>query len=189
MSGSASTDEFCDPPKVSKLPVCDEWYLVLFDPNQGVFWDWPDGEYGERTQYVEIALQSDQVEKAEQNTSETPDLPSEITDPGTSFLDLGERQIEGIRAKGIRTTTQGRNEAGQPNVTIHEVWISPQMHLVLQVIDGDPAGEETISGLDRISLSPNPGLFQPPRERILRHYDHGKYGAGALEKFESWFVR
>jgi hypothetical protein len=35
------------------------------------------------------------------------------------------------------------------------------MKLVLQVIDGDPRGVETISGLEHLSQSPDPSMFTP----------------------------
>jgi hypothetical protein len=36
------------------------------------------------------------------------------------------------------------------------------MQLIIRVIDGDPNGEETVWGLEKVSAAPDASLFQPP---------------------------
>jgi hypothetical protein len=78
------------------------------------------------------------------------------------------------------------DENGKPKPTIHEVWTSAQMHLVLKVVDGDPHGDEVVSGLDHISLTPKSELFTPPTERILRQGKNPVHGMAALAR---WIVQ
>ena len=79
---------------------------------------------------------------------------------------------------------------GKATVTIHEVWTSTKMRLVLRVVDGDPLGEETVSGLNYISLTPDPGLFTPPEGRILRHWKDGSDEAiNDIVHLSQWLVK
>jgi hypothetical protein len=81
----------------------------------------------------------------------------------------------------VRTTVEQNEPDGRPGVKIHEVWTSAKMHLVLMTVDGDPAGEEKISGLRKISLTPDASLFRPPTDRILRHWkDSDRFATGDL---------
>jgi hypothetical protein len=68
MGGTESSPETCDLPELGKLPRCDSWHTFLFDPNAGVVFGWMDGEFGDRTQYVETELRSDQFEEAKRLT-------------------------------------------------------------------------------------------------------------------------
>jgi hypothetical protein len=175
-----------DLPNLKKLPLCDHWGLHLFDPNAGVMWHWLDGEIGDKVQYVKVSLSSEQVAAAERLTSMLPDPPPDIAEPGVTVRALGEHDIEGVRATGFRTTTMHNDENGKPKPTIHEVWTSAQMHLVLKVVDGDPHGDEIVSGLDHISLAPELELFKPPIERILRQ---GKDPEPGMHALATWIVQ
>jgi hypothetical protein len=75
------------------------------------------------------------------------------------------------------------------------------MNLVAKVIDtkvtsGDPNVEETIRGLDHISLSPDPSLFRPPDDyehQEWRVTNPGKSGDQHAEhdmpQYAAWFVK
>jgi hypothetical protein len=64
------------------------------------------------------------------------------------------------------------------------------MRLVIRVIDGDPEGDEVISGLEHISLSPKSSLFQPPLDRILRDAKNRSWAADHnIADLADWFVR
>ncbi len=135
-------------------------------------------------------LREDQITKAEQLTSVLAKLPDDTSEPGVSMQNLGERSFEGIRANGVRTTRMHAGIDGKPISTIHEVWTSMEMRLVLRVIDGNPLGEEIISGLNHISLAPDISLFKPPEGRILRHWnDNSEYASGDITNLSEWLVR
>ncbi|RXH54073.1 hypothetical protein [Granulicella sibirica] len=153
-------------------------------------WHWTDGEIGDKTQYVKVDLQSGQVAEAERLTSVLEDTPRDDPDSGISVQDIGEHDIEGIRANGVRTTTIHLHGTDKPEISVREVWTSAPMRLVLKVVDTSPGGEMTVSGLEHISLSPDTALFRPPVERILRHWkDGGVYAKPDLECLTTWMVR
>jgi hypothetical protein len=176
-------------PKSGLPPLCDNWGLLVFDPNAGIFWHWGDGIVADKTQYVEIDLTSGQARDAERSMSTLPVIHIEEPEPTVTMNDLGVQNIEGIPARGVRTVTLHKDAATLSKVTIHEIWISTQMSLVLKIIDGDPAGDETITGLDHISLTPDPQLFQPPTERILRHYKDGRFADYDFRQLAKWLVQ
>jgi hypothetical protein len=182
-----------DLPNLKKLPLCDHWGLHLFDPKAGVMWHWADGEIGDKVQYVRVDLLSEQIAVAERLTSILPDPPADIAEPGVTVQALGEHDIEGISATGFRTITMHNDNNGKPKPTIHEVWTSAQMHLVLKVVDGDPHGDEVVSGLDHISFAPKPELFAPPAERILRYWKDDPHQSEAvvpdLAALATWIVQ
>jgi hypothetical protein len=182
------TSDLCGLPDVGSLPVCDEWMVVIFDPKSARLWHWGTGERDEKTQYVEFDLNIDQVKEVEQITSPPPVQVIQENKPGVGMEDLGERSFEGILARGSRTITFHSDTPAKPSVTIHEVWTSVDMGLILEVVDGDPGGTETISGLDHISFSPAPVLFKLPTERILRHARPALF-EGARHDLDDWLVR
>ena len=135
-------------------------------------------------------LKDDQMEEAERLTSVLPLPLHESSEPGVTVQNLGERQFEGIRAEGVRTTTVHAGPDRQARFTIHEVWISEKMRLVLRVIDGDPKEEETVSGLNHISLTPEPSLFRPAERAILRHGNNSShYAGGDIRSLSEWLVK
>ncbi len=185
--GESQTSESCDLPNMGELPVCDDWIVIIFDPKAALLWHWGVGKVDETTQYVEWVLNSDQVAEDERLTSLPPVQPIQETEQGVSIKDLGEQNIQGIPARGVRTTTSHSEGASNPSVTIHEVWTSVSMGLVLKVVDGDPRGDETVSGLDHISLARAPALFKLPTERILRRHKYAFFD-GDRDHLENWLV-
>jgi hypothetical protein len=125
-------------------------------------WHWIDGEFGDKYQYVQVDLRGDKISETERLTSVLPDAPSDIAEPGVSVKDLGEQKIRGVRAGGVSTTTMPNDDTGNPRPTIHEVWISPQMHLVMKIVDGNPLGDE-VSNRDLITsrFPPKSTSFNP----------------------------
>ena len=170
MAGADRAETNCYIPSMSKLPLCDSWSLLLFDPSAKMMWHWSDGETADKAQMVLMDLQEDQIAEAERKTSVLPRPPENSPADGVSVRDLGERNIGGIVARGTRATVEQKEADGRTGQRIHEVWSSAKFRLVLRVIDGDPMGEETIAGLLKISLMPDPALFRPPSARILRHW-------------------
>jgi hypothetical protein len=185
MAGADRAGDHCDLPSLGKLPPCDMWKIMLFDPVTGVMWHWGEGEIADQAQLALMDLHEDQIADVTRQTSLLASLPSDSSEPNVKFQNLGEKDIEGVRASGIRTTLEQKDQDGKVRLKIHEVWQSDKMRLVLMVIDGDPAGEETIYGLRKILLAPDISLFKPPTGRIVRHWkDSYKYAANDISDLE-----
>lgn len=181
------TGEPCDLPNMGVLPVCDEWMVIIFDPSAALLWHWGIGKVDDSTQYVEFSLNTDQVAEDKRLTSAPPVQRIEESESGVRMEDLGEKKIQGIPARGVRTITVHNEDASNPRVTIHEVWTSESMGLVLKVVDGDPKGDETVSGLDHISLAPDPLLFKLPTERTLNRRKYAFFD-GDRDYLKNWLV-
>jgi len=84
------------------------------------------------------------------------------------------------------------NQDGQimQRTRIHEVWASAEMQIIVRVIDGDPNGEETVWGLEKISLAPDGALFRPPEGYDMTHREYSDlWAAGDFEKLKTWFEK
>jgi len=186
--------EECDQMQMLTPPVCDDWAVVVFDPHAQTSTHWVGGEIGYHGPVV-VKLTTSQFQDAETATLTLPSQPTADTldDPNATFQDLGEKQIDGIDANGIRITRVLWLDQGGASrvrtVHIHEVWTSEPMHLVVRIIDGDPNGEETIAGLDHVSLGDHPELFQLPSGYRTMFYDQGRYAGDDISLLGSWFVQ
>jgi len=80
--------------------------------------------------------------------------------------DLGLKTINGVEAKGIRTTQTfpaGAVGNDQPFTVTHETWTSRELRLAVLQIDDDPrTGSHTMELTDIDRGEPDPALFQPP---------------------------
>jgi hypothetical protein len=80
--------------------------------------------------------------------------------------ELGVQVIEGIQAEGRRTTiTIPAGDIGneQPIIIVSEVWISPELQLLVYSKRDDPMSGQTIYRLTRVDRSePDASLFQVP---------------------------
>ena len=186
-------DPDCNLPQPPEPEVCPVWSAFVFDPLTQTITHWPEGERAAHSAVV-LKLSAAQVEDAENSTSAMPanELDWDTTGAIITKQDLGEKDIEGIQAAGVRTTNTipaGHFGNKQPIVTIHEVWISQEMNLVVKIIDGDPQNEETISGLEHVSLQPDPALFQPPDGYGIQHRTSvGEYVDNDMTDLAGWFV-
>jgi hypothetical protein len=90
--------------------------------------------------------------------------------------DLGTKTINGVEAKGTRTTRVipvGREGNDQPFTITHESWFSPELKLMVMSINDDPRnGTSTMELTDIERAEPDPALFQIPegytvKERTL----------------------
>lgn len=187
---------WCPPPTTLIFQPCFMSAVFVFDPAERTITDWWEGDpeyYGHGI--VIVRLTDEQVESLETSTSVFPEdryHPDEAV-ARVSKEDLGEQMIEGVRARGIRTTvTYPAGYSGNPTsiTSIHEVWISKEMRLVLRVVDGNPQGEETIAGLEHISLDPDMGAFDPPPGRKIWYDRKNPLNATwAIEYSRNWFVK
>jgi hypothetical protein len=85
---------------------------------------------------------------------------------------LGEQNIEGVRAQGIRVTKTvpaGRIGNERPIEIVSETWYSPDLQLIIQSKRSDPRMGETIYRLSNVVLAePDPSLFQVPASYTVR---------------------
>jgi hypothetical protein len=84
----------------------------------------------------------------------------------TSREDLGEQTIEGVVAKGTRTTIvipAGAIGNEQPLKEISEEWLAKDLKVLVLTIHADPRTGKTTYRLTNINRSePNPSLFEVP---------------------------
>jgi hypothetical protein len=122
---------------------------------------------GARTQ-IQFSVRED---RAVTVTGAGPDLPPmtaafESTDARTE--QLGERDIEGVRAEGTRTTmTIQANAIGNqaPIVIVSERWYSPELQVVVMTRRSDPRFGETVYRLVNIvRAEPSTDLFEIPSD-------------------------
>jgi hypothetical protein len=81
---------------------------------------------------------------------------------------LGAKEIEGVRAEGMRTTTTlpaGVIGNVRPIQIVSERWYSPELHVVVFSRRADPRFGETIYRLTNITRTePEASLFQVPAD-------------------------
>lgn len=81
---------------------------------------------------------------------------------------LGTQTIDGLEVVGTRTTrTIPVGEVGNDRAfnTVHEMWMSPLLHVVVLSKNSDPRNGESTMQLTNIDLSePSLSLFQPPAD-------------------------
>jgi len=184
----------CAQPTMPVPPICPGWGVYLFDPVAHTAATWTEGERAMHGAVFTL-LSSAQMEEVERSTSVVPidelKFDSELASIKTE--QLGEKVIEGVRATGMRTTMVypiGHSGNKAPITRIHEVWTSAEMRLVIRTIDGDPNGEESVSGLEKISLDPDPGLFQPPDRYEIQHMEPRCFSLRAyLSRLADWFAK
>ena len=179
----AGTALQCERPGMLVLLRCPAVLVLVFDPSARILSDWLIGAEAAPEAGIH-KLTPEQFAECELLTLSTAAVLSAMDPEEANIVteDLGQKVIEGIATNGVRTTTMllAEDSNEKPTVRhIHEVWTSGEMKLVIKVIDGDPHGEETISGLKQISMTPTPSLFSPPN-------GYWVYDGRILKFFYSW---
>jgi len=86
----------------------------------------------------------------------------------TKIENLGEKTIDGVPVKGIRTTIvwpAGTQNNDRPIVTTREAWFSEDLQEMIYQKFTNPKNGEVVQRLDKIDRAePNPLLFQPPSD-------------------------
>lgn len=188
----------CDHLDLAVPPVCPAWAVFVIDPVEHKVSHWREGEVTGHVA-VDFPLSLARLNEAAESTGTLPTLAPDFSDEDgkMSTADLGERVIGGIAAHGVRWMLRydvNRDGQAVELTRIHEVWTSAQMQIIVRVIDGDPMGEETVWGLEKISLSPEAALFRPPDDFKFEHRDSDGY-AGThhgfvdtdFEALHGWF--
>ena len=183
----------CRFPTLPNPPPCPVWNVFVIDPISHIVAHWPEGELAAHVA-LDMPLSEENLELAERLTSDMPDLGVKLeTDVSTvRNQDLGERMIDGIPARGERTTIfypAGYLGRKQPTSRVHEVWVAPEMRLIVRVVDGDPHGLERISGIEKISRNPDPSDFLPPDGYEIQHQNSGKWAERDFEELKLWFQK
>jgi hypothetical protein len=110
---------------------------------------------------------------AEMATVATAPMPSGVAapNPKAASESLGEQVMEGVPVEGTRTTETiptGQMDNDRPFNIVHELWISPTLHVVVYSQTSDPRNGESIARLKDIQLGvPDPSLFEPPADYTL----------------------
>jgi hypothetical protein len=179
-------------------PVCPLWRIFVIDPVAHIVTHWLDGERAAHIS-VDFPLTEARLKQTLDLTLALPELGPDFTDEDgkVSTMDLGDRSIEGITAHGVRWTLRyDTNQDGRiiRRKRIHEVWTSAEMQLIIRVIDGDPNGEESVWGLEKVSFEPDPALFRSPDGYEMQHRSLGQWGKtdkywvdNDFEDLKSWF--
>jgi hypothetical protein len=183
----------CDRLELRVPPACPDWGVLVFDPVVHRVAHWPEGELAAHI-WIDFPLTDARLEESAHATGDLPDVPPDFNDEGgnVSKTDLGEKLIEGIPANGMRWTLRSntnRNGETVQETRIHEVWKSEEMKLIIRVVDGDPHGAETEWGLEKLSLSVAPDLFQPPADYQLQHGQSDKNTIHDFEYLATWFSK
>jgi hypothetical protein len=189
----------CDSLDLPVPPVCPDWNVFVIDPVAHTVTHWVEGERAGKSA-ADFPLTQSRLQEAAAATSALPGLGPDFTeqDGEVSDSDLGDRTIEGVRVHGVRWTLRyDTSQDGQTahRTRIHEVWTSEEMQLIVRVIDGDPNGEETVWGLEKVSVAPDAALFHSPDTyRVPDGYGthHNKSDSLCWKDFEdlkSWFAQ
>lgn len=142
---------------------CIDRPVAVFDLTHAVVTHWSEGERGYPGPVV-IRLTPSQVEDAKLDTSamQVPPTATSSDEQDLRVEVLGEKVIEGLRVIGVRETRTVRvSDSRPPAQTIHEVWVSPELKVVVQVIDGNPRKQLIIAGLDHVHRQVDDSFFQP----------------------------
>jgi hypothetical protein len=175
------------------LQDCQDKGVILVDPAAQAITHWPEGEIAGH-KAVTIPMSQGQLADFASSTGQTPDSAADFDAQEAKIRTekLGSRVIEGVMVTGVRTTAgypTGWKGSSAPVTRIHEVWTSEAMRLVIRVIDGDPSGEVTISGLEHVRLKPDPSLFHPPEGYRLESNDQSGYLDHDIALLAEWGVR
>jgi len=174
-------------------PICPVWRVFVVDPVARTIAHWPEGEIAGHAA-VDFPLSEARLEQTAHATAELPELPPDFSDEDgeVTTADLGDKTIEGVRVHGARWTLQYSKAESSRTMhltRIHEVWSASDMKLIVRVIDGDPQGVETVWGLEKVSLSPDPALFRPPADYEVQHGKSDEWAHEDFEYVESWFAK
>lgn len=126
-------------------------------------------------------------ESASSSTNPAQPAPSNTGQPATSkttkelpsnfsYEDLGTDSFLGIKVNGYRithTTPVGAIGNDRPIVEIDEDWFAPDLGTILRSIHEDPrTGKKTNEATSVTLGEPDPSLFQPPDDYIVKTVDY-----------------
>ena len=63
------------------------------------------------------------------------------------------------------------------------------MKLIIKIIDGDPRKEETLTGLEHVSLQPDTLLFHPPDGYEIQYRSDSQNADEDVRQLADWLVK
>jgi hypothetical protein len=111
-----------------------------------------------------------------ENFGRSPMMPAEM--PRPEVEDLGTKTINGVEAKGTRTTRvipAGKEGNDQPLTVSHETWFSTELGIPVMTINDDPRNGTSTMELTEIERGePDPALFQVPEGYTVKEHTPGQ---------------
>jgi hypothetical protein len=121
----------------------------------------------ERKKAEESAMMR-KIESRDFPSSSAPRIPRSALHELVSREDLGQRTIEGVAARGTRTTTTlpaGAIGNEQPIRIVSEEWFSPDLQVLVLTKHNDPrSGETTYTLSNVVRAEPDRSLFEIPAD-------------------------
>jgi len=141
--------------------------VVITDPIEHVSYTLDEQRKEARRSGAKLVVQPlDDLKKLEANMTREVERANNQT--GIVVEDLGVRQIEGVAAKGTRTTTTiPAGEIGNlaPINLVTERWYSTELGMAVRITRSDPRSGETVYRLTNIvRAEPAPDLFAVPSD-------------------------
>ena len=194
----ASPPVECEQPGLLVPLKCAYANIFVFDPMARTMTHWGEGEIAAHEAAI-IQVSASQFEEAERLTLTVEKNAYETDGEEREVIreNLGQKEIEGVSATGVRWSTAIPTGVPGQKATIthiHEVWTATEMQMVIKVIDGDPRDEETISGLEHITRAPDPSLFHPPEGYAIYDWKtsrwiHSNGANGGIRGLAEWQVK
>jgi hypothetical protein len=146
--------------------------VVITDPVEQVSYSLDEQRKEARRNGAKLFFQAD-LKKLE--ATMTREAVRANSQPGVVVEDLGTRQIEGVTAKGTRTTTTiPAGDIGNlaPINLVTERWYSDELGMAVRITRSDPRSGETVYRLTNIvRAEPPPDLFTVPSDyKIVTAY-------------------
>jgi hypothetical protein len=98
--------------------------------------------------------------------------------PNVTTADLGTQVVNGVSAQGksiTRTVPAGEQGNSQPIVSTSEIWISPELQVVVSSKRNDPfTGQATYALTNIQRTAPSPTLFQVPADYTIKDMPSGR---------------
>ncbi|HEY7185190.1 MAG TPA: hypothetical protein VH436_01515 [Vicinamibacterales bacterium] len=143
--------------------------VVISDPVERVSYTLDEQRKEARRSGGKLLVQLDDLKRLEANlTNVKRQVERANNQPGVVVEDLGTRQIEGVAAKGTRTTsTIAAGEIGNlaPISLVTERWFSDELGMAVRISRSDPRSGETVYRLANIvRAEPPPDLFTVPSD-------------------------
>ena len=122
----------------------------------------------EERKKAEQAMIRRKIESRDLPSSSAPRIPRSALHENVSREDLGQRTIEGVSARGTRTTTTipaGAIGNEQPIRIVSEEWFSPDLQVLVLTKHNDPrSGETTYTLSNIVRAEPDRSLFEIPAD-------------------------
>jgi hypothetical protein len=148
--------------------------VIITDPIAGVYLKWTIGNVAVNKVATIWPLSEDQKITAPPPPRRIPSSnPAPAgNDPTCGCERLAPQLINGVYAEGSRsrrTVLTSPERGAQPVVVTNELWISPDLRIIMRHINDDPVeGPSTANVTDVVLGDPDPALFTAPQGYAIR---------------------